>query len=558
MPQAITTATASQAVTGRLAFSANLTRVRNAILLVVSVATFAQLAIFFGTDNLVASALLLCGAFVGLFYSINRQLLSEYPLSTLAVLGYAISFFVIPPIGQLLGFNSILHNLTHHILVWVYGLIGMVALVVAHYAYRIFSPYASARWSLANHVYRPLRFFEMPDPLQFWLMGFMGIAATLANMRLMHNGETTTLSSIMRVFQPLIYTPYFLAFPNLLDPRYEPKRQPIRFSLIAYSILAIAVALMGNSRSFMLTGFASLALVYIYRVLAGTISPPRLTLRSFIALVVCVWIVTGPFTNMAASMVIVRKMRGSVSPRDLAKATWSVYRSGIAVKAIEAESNRSFHRYDETYYDNIFLDRLGNVRFTDISINATNAVTSLGEVPYFRRIEFDRVIAILPEPFLRALDIHVDKKEVLSGSSEDFLYHLATGNPVAGFKTGSALVVLSATFGMMWPIYFILLSTLVFIVLDAQTDVTNLGDGSGNQIARCAVLNPIVAGTLFTYASFFTALGAQDIAAYLGMLTRAWIEIALVYAFAYALTKGVSSLMLTWMWRAENSRPRGV
>lgn len=558
MPQAITTATASQTANGRLAFSANLTRVRNAILLVTSVAVLAQLAIFFSTDNLVASALLLCGAFVGLCYSLNRQLLTEYPLSTLAILGYTISYFVIPPIGQLLDFNSILHNLTHHMLVWVYGLIGMLALVVAHYAYRVFSPYSVARSSLANYVYRPLRFFEIPDPMQFWLMGFMGIAATLGSMRLTHGGETTTLSSLMRVCQPLIYTPYFLAFPNLLDSRYEARRRPIRLSLIAYSILAGAVAVMGNSRSFLLTGFASLALVYVYRVLTGTMAPPKLSLRSSIIVVACFWIVSGPFTNMAASMVIVRKMRGSVSPRDLAKATWSVYRSGVAVKAVESEATRSFHRYDETYFNNIFLDRLANVRFTDISIDAANGVASLGEDPYFRKIEFDRVTAILPAPFLRFLNIRLDKKEVLTGSSEDFLYHLATGYPVAGFKTGSSLVVLGATFGEIWPIYFILLSTLVFVVLDARTDVTSLRDGNGNQIARCVVLNPIVAGTLFAYASFFTALGAQDIAAYLGTLTRAWIEIALVYAVAYALTKGVSSLMLTWMWRAENARPSGV
>lgn len=554
MPQAITTATASQAGNQKLVSSANLTRVRNAILLVVSVAVLAQLAIFFGTDNLVASALLLCGAFVGLFYSLNRQLLTEYPLSTLAILGYTISYFVIPPIGQLLDFNSILHNLTHHILVWVYGLIGMLALVVAHYAYRVFTPYASARWSLANHVYRPLRFFEMPDRLQFWLMGFMGIAATLANMRLTHGGETTTLSSIARVFQPLIYTPYLMVFPNLIDPRYEPRQRPIRPSLVAYSVLAITVAVMGNSRGFLFTGFASGGLLYCYRVLTGTISPPRLTLRSLVILVACFWIVTGPFTNIAASMVVVRKMRGSVSPRDLAKATWSVYRSGIAVKAVETEATRSFHRYDETYYNNIFLDRLGNVRFTDISIKAVHGVAALGEVPYFRKIEFDRVIAILPGPFLRALDLHVDKREVLSGSSEDFLYYLATGYPVGGFKTGSSLVVLRATFGLMWPVYFILLSTLIFIVLDVRTDVATVCDGTRDRMTRCAVINPLVAGTLFTYASYFTAFGAQDIAAFLGTLTREWVETAFVYAGAYALTKGVSSLMLTWTWRAEDVR----
>lgn len=558
MPQPITAATAPQSTSERLVSSVNLARVRNAILLVVSVAVLLQLIIFFSTDNLAASAMLLCGAFIGLFYSLNRPFLTEYPLSTLAILGYTISYFIIAPLGQLLDFHSVLHNLTHHILVWAYGLTGMLALVVAHYVYRVFSPYARARWSLANFVYRPLHFFEMPDPLQFWLMGFMGVAATLGNLQLTHGGETTTVSSIMRVFQPLIYTPYFMAFPNLLDPRYQPRLRPIRLGLVVYSILVIAVSFMANSRSYLFTGFASLALVYGYRVLTGTISPPRLTFRSFVILLVCAWIVTGPFTNMAASMVVVRKMRGSVSPRELARETWSVYRSGIAVKAIEAGASRSFHRYDETYYNNIFLDRIGNVRFTDISINAANGVASLGDLSYFRKIERDRVIAILPEPFLRALHLRLDKREVLGGSSEDYLYHLATGNPATGFREGFGLVILNATLGMMWPLYVVLMSTVLFVVLDARCDLTADADNRGQQTAQYTAFNPIIAGALFSYATIVTVFGLQDVASYLGVFTRGVIEVALVYAVAFILTKAVSSLVLGWALRAEDVPQRGA
>lgn len=558
MPQVPAAATLSSQIRGNPSLIDNLSRLKKAILLVTSIAVLLQLTIFFSTDNLVASALLLCGLFVGLNYSLNRQLLSEYPLSTLAVLGYTISYFVIPPLGQLIGFQSILHNLSHHILVWVYGLAGMLAIVIAHYAYRVFSPFPVARSSLSRYFYRPLRFFEMPNPMQFWLMGFMGIAATIINVKIAHGGSTTTLSSIMRVFRPLVYTPYFIAFPSLIDPRYKGRRRPFRVDLIVYSLLLIAVAAMTNSRAFMFTGFASMGVVYLYRVMTGTISPPRMTLRTATILGICAWIVSGPFTNIAASMIVARRLRTSVSPRELAVTTWSIYRSGLAARSVENLQHHTFTHYDETYFGNIFLDRLANVRYTDISIEAKRGVESLGETSYFKKVQLDRVIAILPEPVIKAMHIEINKKYLLSGSSEDFLYELATGRSVGGFKTGFPLVILSATFGLMWPILFTVIAVLAFITMDALCETVSLRDNSGNRVHRSSVFNPMVAGTLFGFASYFTAFGGQDIAAYVSFLTRGWIETGLVYACAFMLTKGVSWLTIGWIWRADNVPQAGA
>lgn len=548
MPQAISTDTVPSSARGNAPSRLDLRSVRNATLLIVSVAVLLQLTLFFSTDNLAASALLLCGAAIGLSYTLDRQLLIEYPLSTLAILGYTVSYFVIPPLGQLADFHGILHNLHHHILVWAYGVAGVVAVIVAHYLYRVFSLCSTVRLSIARFLYRPLHFFEMPNTLQFWLMGFIGVGATVANLHIAHRG--TALISVMRVLEPLLYIPYFMVFPEFLDPRYRIRRRPLRFGLIAYTGLVIVVFIMTNSRGFMFTGFASLGVVYIYRVMTGTIAPPKLTMRSSIILAVSVWIISGPATNMAASMVVARSLRKSVSPQELAVATWNAYRSGAAVRSVERWSNEGFHRYEETYYNNVFLDRLGNVRYTDISTDAVHETESLGELPYFRKIQIARVIAILPEPAIKALHIGIDKDKVLRGSSEDFLYTLATGSPVGGFKTDSPLVVLSATFGTLWPIFYLLLVILLFIFIDARTELIGTIDERENRRTVFPILNPVVAGTLFSYTSLFTAFGLQDIAAYIGIFTREAVEIALVYGLAFVSTKIVSSLVLGWMWRA--------
>lgn len=512
-------------------------------MLIVTIAVLLQLAIFFSIDNLIASALVLCGAFVGIYYAVDRRLLDEFPLSTLAVIGYTVCHFVVPPLGKLADFQSIIHGLNHPIMVWVYGFIGMLALVLAHYVYRMFSPYSMVRWSITSGFYRSLHFFDMPDQFQFWLMGIVGIAATVAGIHY-SSAVSATLSSVTRVLSPLIYTPFFASFPTLIDPRYPTRRRPVRLSLIVYSVLVLVVATMVNSRGFMVIGFASLACVYGYRVFTGTISHPRLNLGTFMAVLIGCWLVIGPMTNLAAAMLISRAKRRTVSSPELARETWRIYRNDTAIKVYEMSLSREARlgSYSEAYYNNMFLNRFGNMRFTDLSIDAAHGAMRLGRTSYFQRVEFQKVVAILPAPVIRLFHLDIDKKEVLRGSSEDFLV-----GSVGGFLTGEPLVILRMTFGMMWPIYFGFFSTVVFVVLDASCDRGSLWNG--NKRFDCVVFNPVIAAMLFGYVFYFA--GFQDFASIVSLCTRDWIVMGLLYAIVFVLTKGASSLTFGRLWRQD-------
>lgn len=298
-------------------------------------------------------------------------------------------------------------------------------------------------------------------------------------------------------------------------------------------------------------GFGSLILLYGYRVFTGTISPPKLRVGSLLTVLVCVWLISGPITNLAASMLIARKFRRTDSSVRLAKETWSIYRSGRAIRVYE-EAGRVLRlsSYNERYYNNIFLNRIGNVRFTDLSIDAAHSVMTLGESSYFRRDQFEKVVALLPDPVIRMLQLDIDKKEVLSGSSEDVLYSMATGFPVGGFKTGSGLVIIRMTFGLMWPIYLGLMSVAIFTVFDALTYIASIWTPSG--MSHYVIMNPLVAGTLAGIVLYPAA--AQDVPSYVGACTRGVIEMGMVYAGAFVVSKFVSSLMLGWTWRASNAR----
>lgn len=549
---------ASPELMGQPKAKLNLSALRKSVLFAVTAATLLQLAISYDTNNLIASTIVLCGAFAGIRYSLNRNLLLRYPISTLSILGYTFYYFVIPPIGKFFDFQSINHNLHHPILVWVYVLSGLAIVIVAHAVYRSFQPLWVIRRSLANRFYRPLYFFEMPTNLQLWLLGAIGVVANLIVVRIAHAGQTSIVSALVQPLGPLIYTPYFMAFPNLLDPRYQSGRRRLRFSLIVYSGVLVVVAVIVNSRSFLLVGFASLGALYGYRVMTGTVSPPRLTLRAFITFMFCLWLITGPLANLAASMLIARGSRVDSSPIGLVKTTWKAYQSGTAVRVYEAISRpRLRAQYSEAYYNNIFLNRFGNVRFTDLSIDAAQGVMALGDAPYFRKSELDRVFVILPTPLIRALHLGIDKS-TYAASSEDILYYIATLKPAGGFLTGSPLVIMRMTLGLMWPLYFGVLAAIVFSVLDASSDLLWVSDTKGNHVFDCVIFNPMVAGTLFMTACFFTSFGAQNLTEYIDFITRHWIQTGLLYAGAFLLAGAASSLLLGWAWRKPDAGGHAV
>lgn len=521
----------------------NLLWVRNWLFLIVAVATTLQLFLHYSLVNLEMSALLIAGAWIGIAYVFDRDRLLLYPISTLMLLGYVISRYVAPPIGQLSELHSITHLLNNPILVEAYDLAGLAFLLIAHIIYRKFSLLQDLRHLIESKFYAPLGFFVIPRGIEYWLIGLAGIAATIFSTHFGGSSGGGVSSAVFNVLKPLTYVPYLVAGPALADPAQKENRRTRWLPLALYTGVVFAVSLVTNSRGFMLTGLVSLVLAYLYRVLAGDMRGPKISLKSLIILVCAFFIITGPITNLAASMVIARKNRAEVSRMALAKETWSIYRSGIAAKAY----SESLHRgavageYNESYYNNIFLNRVANLKFEDLSIEAKRGAELVGDIGYFRRVEYEKCLAILPAPLIRALKINVDKNKILGGSSEDFLYQEATGTPVGGFKVGSIFVLLDAAFGLMWPFVLIVTSVLLFSVADA---LSMLKSGYGRHAAKdVVVLSPFVVVTLYFHAFFFVGGGAIDFPAILSSLTRGWLQIGILYGIVYFLIRWLSGVI---------------
>lgn len=523
---------ASRAASG-YADATTLRRLRRLVWVLVLAMVILQLATAFGSDNLAMSALLLAGNGLGYAYALRQERLRRFPLPSLMLLGYTFSYFTLPPLGQMLALQPITHHLIYPVIDEGYALLGLLALIGGHVLYARSAPLLALRNALRKHVYARTGFFREPRLLQLWLMGLLGVVAVvLVRPYAEHAGGVG--HAVLNGLRPFVYVPYIL----LLLPAWSARQRVGKSHLVAllpYSAVLVVLSFITNSRAYLLMGFASLLILYAYLVAGGRLRLPRVRPRNVIALALLVLLVIGPVTQLAMAMVVVRGTRAELSPLQLVEQTWRTYRAGGVAEAYARQMQPAALQQagvGEVYFDNLFLNRLANLRFVD------NAVVNAGQLTgpqrdYFRSIEYGKVLALMPQPFIDGLGLPVDKAAVTKGSSGDFLLYAATGNSyvIGGFRQGSLLVDLEVTFEVLWPLGLVLLSALVFTFVDAWCLVS-----TDRQTGVWSVrFNPLVIGMLFSLTFMFTsaATGTESLAGLLGVPMRGWLQIAMLYAVAY-------------------------
>ena len=513
--------------------AATLPRLRRLVWVIVLALVILQLAMAFSSANLAMSVLLLAGNGLGYAYALRQDRLRRLPVSSLMLLGYTFSYFTLPPLGQLLALQPITHHLIHPVLDEGYALLGLLALIGGHVLYARSAPLLALRNALRKHVYARTGFFRELRLPQLWLMGLLGVVAiVLVRSYAAHAGGIG--HAVLNGLRPFVYVPYIL----LLLPAWSGRQRVGKSHLVAlfpYSALLVVLSFITNSRAFLLMGFASLLLLYAYLVACGRLRLPRVRPRNVIVMALLVMLVIGPVTQLAMAMVVVRGLRAELSPLQLVEQTWRTYRAGGVTQAYARLMQPAALQQagvGEVYFDNLFLNRLANLRFVDNAV--VNARQLAGpQRDYFRDIEYGKVLALMPQPLIDGLGLPVDKAAVTKGSSGDFLLYAATGDDsvVGGFRQGSLLVDFEVTFGMLWPLGLALLSALVYAFADAWC-LANTDRNPGTWSVR---FNPLVIGMLFSLTFMFTsaATGAESLSGLLAIPLRGWLQITVLYSAAF-------------------------
>ncbi len=492
-------------------------------------------------ENQISALLTLAGGILGVSVFLRKDYLREFPISTSMLLGYTTYYFLLPPVATAIEWKPLTHNLDHPVLVLVHAVVCLLFLLAAHIFYRNAPPMQSLRMMIVERVYRPLHFFRAPGNLHLLAMGIIGLLAMSYQIFIAGTVQQEALGTGNKFMQgmfPLAYLPYAILVKPAMGSDVRLSRKWLLI-IAYYTVLLVLVSIGYNRRETFLLGMMSIAMVYAYGLAIQLFSSARLFIgRNVVIAIFCIWFVSGPVADFATSMVIVRNQRTDVSPIQLMDKTLTAFQDKDAIRArrIKDKKKSAYSAtYSNYYVDNLFLARMANLKFPDISLGLAISLNSIGK-EYLRKVEWQRLLSVLPRPIIKILGLSVDKGFTTSCSGGDLLLYAATGSPNAlgTFRTGSIFASGYVIFGWFYPFVLALLAIFLFAFADAQTSRRQLPSQAGKP-EWVPIFSPMAIVTFFSWFFYLTcaATGIESMSELTRFMLRGWLQVLLIYAVAY-------------------------
>jgi len=509
-----------------------------------------QLSCWLNTQNTITAALILAGGIVGTSMTARIALLRSYPISTLILLGYTLSYFLLPPFATLIEWKPVTNNLIHPELIYVHALVCLLFLLGAHVIYRNSYFARSLRTFMANRVYAPLGYFRPLGNAQLMIMGGIGLLAMAYQIFVAGSAREEVLgadSKFMLALFPLVYMPYCLLVRPVLGD--VAARVPLswKLALAAYTVPLVLVSMASNSRSAVLLGVSSIFIAYLYGIAVRLIPGRIFRSRNLILAAIALLLVQGPIADMATSMVIVRSERSDLAASELLEATMNTFQNKRALEERRQLDGVKNYDWDEYYVGNVFLARLSNLKFADASLDLALRQDASAKT-LLRNLEWQNVLGVFPQPLIDALGLPVDK-DLVKASGGDLMLFTTTGDydALRGFRTGSIFGNGYAMFNWLYPFMLALAAILIFALADAQTTRIRNPDPASRAGHWVPVMNSLTVARLFAWFFFLTsaATGVESMFALSHYILRGWVEALFIYLFAYWLSCAILRLV-TW------------
>lgn len=472
---------------------------------------------------------------------LGGELIKKFPLSTFLLLGFTSSQFYLPLIFTTGEAKSLLYNLEVPELVFLHSTLVLFVLLFAHLLHQLLSKLSDSR---SFSLLTKLGFFTPPRAIQLWLMGLMGTAAAFYIYFVAKIGSEVTGSASDKFVQGLLpfqYAPYFIPLGSLYGSK-EKNSKSLGPALLIFTVLLFGLSVGRNSTGAFMLGFTAIGFGYLLGLLLGIFETPKISIKNILAGVFGLWLMVGPLADLRTAMVNVRDQRTEVAASELIGLTWEAFNDKKAIEARrKTDGTQEDPDWDERYLDNVFTARFGNIKFNDLNLVQADKV---GEYdPDMLEFVIDHLLGAMPDPFLRALKLEVDKEAVYSISIGDFLYITAGGSgTISGFRTGHFAGIGMATFG--WWYLFILGVAMVFVFAlfdkfyKTKPPTSVSSDNLSNQKMYFSLC-----GLLSTADIFGWFIGLQCVTEIIVFIVREWIQLAVLYLIIFHVTRIISGLI---------------
>ncbi|OUJ73887.1 hypothetical protein [Hymenobacter crusticola] len=464
--------------------------------------------------------------------------LNTYPLSSFLLLGFTATQFYFPLLFTTLEGKPVTFNLELPYHVFGHSILSLIVLLLAHACYR---GIVKMPLSNPNSILGKIGLFTPPFDLQLWLMGLIGLGATVYAYFISPSvGWEVTGAASDKAIQGLIpfsYAPFFIPFRRMYGSMKDPDKRLVPM-LVAFTVLLFVVSIGRNSRGAFMIGFTSVGFGFGFALLLGIFKTRLFTLRNAALAGLAFLMVTGPIADIGTAMVIVRGQRSKISNAELIELTWQAYQDKDAIRARRQNDNTTADEWDERYLDNIFTARFSNLKFNDASLVQSTKIGDQDKDMLTYSINY--ILGALPDPFLKALDIDADKENVYGVSIGDYLYAEAGGpiEALGGFRTGHFAGTGMAAFGWwylailgfgMIPVYFLFDLFVAYVPISSKVP----GTGTPLRFSLCGLL---------VLTGIFQFLPAESVVTTATFLLRGWVQMILLYVVLFQATRLISKV----------------
>lgn len=499
--------------------------INNVLILLTVIAFTVQFFIDFSTVNIATSCIILASATSTLLYFRWSKALDSHPLSSFAIIGFCLTSILGALLAQSAAWTAVSKDLYQPL--FTFSMLAMYQAIAlsAHVFYRMISA-SSSKQGLLRNTFQKLGVYSTPTALNLWVIGVMGLFFVLLS----------NISPVAKGLSFLAWAPFLIPiYLQHLGPSYcDYKKHYIL--LFTFTILIGLVAMAFNVRAMMLSGIATVTLLFFLVGLRSDKLISKNMLFRFGFLVIFGLMLSWPVSNMVTAMAIARADRGKVSGSEMVAKTLDNFQKQDKIDSFRKEVlvRELRSSYDEGYIKNPFVARFIITKFHDNAMYFASKVSDKG-ADQVLSITGDFFWATLPQPFLDTLKINVDKEKMYF-SMGDVLVNLAVGIPLGGQKTGSV-------FGQGWVIFGVFFGFIYFamcLVLFMALDLFAIRVATGK--VELAVI-----GMLNVWPNFLFGITADSLHYLFIGVVRGVIQSVLLYSIVFAISKVISGLITMLM-----------
>ncbi|MDI1299024.1 hypothetical protein [Methylotenera sp.] len=499
--------------------------ISNTLISLTFVAFVAQLIIDFSTINIATSCIILTSSVSTLLYFRWSKAFDSHPLSSFAIIGFCLTSILGAMLAQSGAWTAVSKDLYQPIFTFSMLAMYQAIALLAHGFYRMVSS-TSTKHGLLRSTFQAMGIYATPGVLNLWIIGLMGLFFVLL----------ANISPVARGLSFLAWAPFLIPiYLQQMGPNYcNAKKNYIL--LFMFTILVGLVAMAFNARAMMLSGIATVALLFfLIGLRSDKLVSSKMLFRMGILLVLGVTL-SWPVSNMVTAMAIARADRGKVSGAEMVTKTLENFQKQDKIDSFRKEvlSRELQSSYDEGYIKNPFVARFVITQFHDNAMYFASKVSDKG-AEQVTSISGDFFWATLPQPILDALKIDVNKDKMYF-SMGDVLVNLAVGIPLGGQKTGSVFGQGWVMFGVFFSFIYFFMCLVLFIALDLFSIRTTVGK------VELAVI-----GMLNVWPNFLFGITADSLHYLFIGVVRGVIQSVLLYSIVFAISKVVSGLITMLM-----------